>query len=125
MIAYSMLGTNNLPRARAFYDPIVAALGGAVVDAYTSADRVWYGRERTGLLVITKPHDGETAVAANGSMLALSVTSHAKVREVHALALAQGAASEGDPGYRTAPFYGAYFRDLDGHKLCVFSLTEG
>jgi len=35
--------------------------------------------------------------------------------------IAAGAADEGAPGSRTDTFYGAYFRDLDGNKLCVFN----
>jgi len=42
----------------------------------------------------------------------------------HALALAHGASCEGSPGLRPQyhpNYYGAYFRDLDGNKLCVCS----
>ena len=41
---------------------------------------------------------------------------------VGALALAQGGSCEGAPGVRAhyhAHYYGAYFRDPDGNKLCV------
>ena len=124
MIGYAMLGTNDVRRAKAFYDPIVAALGGAIVEAYTTPDRVWYAKKGEALLVVTKPHDGKPATASNGSMLALPAGSHAKVSEVHALALRAGASNEGDPGFRTPPFFGAHFRDPDGHKLCVFALKE-
>jgi hypothetical protein len=31
-----------------------------------------------------------------------------------------GSKDEGGPGARTDNFYGAYFRDPDGNKLCVF-----
>ena len=34
MIAYTMLGTNDLARARQFYDPLMAALGARIVGAY-------------------------------------------------------------------------------------------
>lgn len=39
-----------------------------------------------------------------------------------ALALAHGGSTEGAPGLRPdyhADYYGAYFRDPDGNKLCV------
>ena len=39
-----------------------------------------------------------------------------------ALALANGATDEGAPGERMPGFYGAYFRDLDGNKVCVFKM---
>ena len=46
----------------------------------------------------------------------------ATVDAVHAAALAAGGTDEGGPGLRPhyhADYYGAYVRDLDGHKLCV------
>ncbi|MDR6673780.1 putative lactoylglutathione lyase [Xanthomonas translucens] len=58
----------------------------------------------------------------NGQMLALQAASRAQVDRCHALALAHGARCEGAPGLRAhyhPDYYGAYFRDLDGNKLCV------
>ena len=37
-------------------------------------------------------------------------------------ALAAGATCDGPPGQRMPTFYGAYFRDLDGNKICIFKL---
>jgi predicted lactoylglutathione lyase len=42
------------------------------------------------------------------------------VKKVHAKALSLGGKDEGGPGPRGENFYGAYFRDLDGNKFCVF-----
>ena len=45
-----------------------------------------------------------------------------QVDAAHALALSLGAVCEGRPGLRPeyhAHYYGAYFRDPDGNKLCV------
>ena len=55
-------------------------------------------------------------------MLALQAANWALVDRCHALALAQGARCEGAPVLRAQyhpDYYGAYFRDLDGNKLCV------
>ena len=44
------------------------------------------------------------------------------MQDVHALALAHGGTCDGPPGLRPeyhAHYYGAYFRDPDGNKLCV------
>jgi hypothetical protein len=42
------------------------------------------------------------------------------IKQVYDLALANGGTDEGLPGERGPTFYGAYFRDLDGNKICVF-----
>ena len=55
-------------------------------------------------------------------MVALSASSRAQVDAVHQLALAHGGQCDGPPGLRAhyhADYYGAYFRDPDGNKLCV------
>lgn len=60
--------------------------------------------------------------AGDGTMVALAAPSREMVDEIHALALKTGAADEGAPGVRIPNFYGAYFRDLDGDKLCIFKM---
>ncbi len=40
--------------------------------------------------------------------------------QAHLLALTLGGQNEGDVGPRGEGFYGCYFRDLDGNKLCVY-----
>lgn len=125
MIGYTMFGSADVARARGFYDPLMALFGARVVEAYTSEDRVWYATAPGApMLVITKPHDGGNASFGNGTMVALPAASRAAVAEIHAKALALGGADEGAPGVRTGAFYGAYFRDLDGNKLCAFTLAE-
>jgi catechol 2,3-dioxygenase-like lactoylglutathione lyase family enzyme len=126
MIGYTMLGTNDLSRARAFYDPLAAAFGAKVVDAYTNEKRVWYASGAGApLLAVTLPHDGKPANAGNGTMVALAAANRAVVDRVHATALSQGGMDEGAPGVRGDDpngFYGAYFRDPDGNKFCVYKI---
>jgi catechol 2,3-dioxygenase-like lactoylglutathione lyase family enzyme len=124
MITYTMLGANDPKRAKAFYDPLMAELGANVIDAYTSETRTWYGKGGAGFLVVGAPGDGKAATAGNGTMVAIGADSRAQVDAVHAKAIAAGGANEGDPGLRTAPFYGAYFRDPDGNKICVFHMRH-
>jgi len=45
-----------------------------------------------------------------------------EVDAFYALALALGGIDEGAPGERAPKFYMSYFQDLDGNKLCAFSL---
>ena len=78
---------------------------------------------RSGLGVI-KPHDGKPATVGNGGMVALGVDSTTNVDQIHKKALELGGKDEGAPRPRGGNFYGAYFRDLDGNKLCVFTVVK-
>jgi catechol 2,3-dioxygenase-like lactoylglutathione lyase family enzyme len=55
-------------------------------------------------------------------MVAFVARDRASVRKAHAIALRNGGSDEGAPGLRPEyheNYYGAYFRDPDGNKLCV------
>ncbi|WP_233244506.1 VOC family protein, partial [Acidovorax sp. HMWF029] len=72
--------------------------------------------------LIGRPFDGQPAAPGNGVMNALLAADRATVDAVHALALQHGGRCEGLPGLRPeyhANYYGAYFRDPEGNKLCV------
>jgi len=74
------------------------------------------------LFLIGRPYNGEASAPGNGPMLALLAPDRPSVDRAHATALALGATCEGPPGLRPRyhpDYYGAYFRDLDGNKLCV------
>ena len=119
MIGYTTIGANDLDLARAFYDAVLAPLGGRRTLTYPRSQ--YYGSPvRGAMLGVTLPFDGEDASVGNGVMVAFSAGSAAVVDQVHAAALAAGGTCEGPPGQRMDNFYGAYFRDLDGNKLCVF-----
>ncbi len=121
MIGYVTLGTNDLPRAAAFYDTLLAEIG---------AKRLWdFGRgiawgvaQDKPSLGIMKPFDGNAATVGNGVMVALVVDTREKVDRVHRKALELGSKDEGPVGPRGEGFYAGYFRDLDGNKLNVFCL---
>jgi hypothetical protein len=89
MIGYATLGTNDLPRAAAFYDALLAELG---------AKRLWDYNRGIGWgvapdkpsLGIMKPYDGNAATVGNGVMIALIVDSREKVDRVHRKALELG-----------------------------------
>ena len=119
MIGYTTIGTRDLERARQFYDAALVPLGGRRALNYQRS--AYYGNPSRGaMLGITLPFDGEAASVGNGVMVALNATTRAEVDATHAAALAAGGTCEGPPGQRMDNFYGAYFRDLDGNKLCVF-----
>jgi catechol 2,3-dioxygenase-like lactoylglutathione lyase family enzyme len=120
MIGYATIGTNDLDRARAFYDAVAATLGGRRIP---SPERMqMYGGSNGTAIAVCQPYDGGPAGVGNGSMFALAAQSHEAVDAAHAAALAAGGTCEGPPGDRGGGFYGAYFRDLDGNKLCAYKM---
>jgi catechol 2,3-dioxygenase-like lactoylglutathione lyase family enzyme len=120
MIGYVTIGTNDFEKAKAFYDAALAGLG---AKRRGSGDRMQAYRGASGpMLMVCKPYDGQTATGGNGTMVALTAESREVVDQVHKDALAAGATDEGAPGDRGGNFYGAYFRDPDGNKLCVFKI---
>lgn len=120
MIGYTTIGTNDLAKALGFYDTFLAELGGKRV--MELAHGQLYGFAQGPLFGVTKPYDGLVQNRGNGNMIALRCPSTEKVDALHAKALSLGAADEGAPGDRGGSFYAAYFRDLDGNKLCVFTM---
>jgi hypothetical protein len=77
-------------------------------------------------IAVCKPYDGNSATAGNGNMTSIVCDSRARVDALHAKAMELGGSDEGAPGVRgdegAQAFYGAYFRDLDGNKLCAFRI---
>lgn len=119
MLLYITLGTNDLERARRFYEAVMPTLGLTL----EGADETEFGFGRTGDLRtrfwVTKPFDGNPATIGNGSMVALEAESRAAVDAFYHAALAHGGTDEGAPGLRPyhAHFYACYIRDPDGNKL--------
>jgi predicted lactoylglutathione lyase len=120
MIGYVTLGSNDVPRAGTFYDGVLGELNAKrQIDA--EGFIAWSQSAGTPMLSVIKPFDESPARVGNGVMVALTVTTRDEVASVHAKALSLGAADEGAPGLRGESFYGAYFRDLDGNKLVVYT----
>lgn len=120
MIGYVTVGTNDFERAKTFYDGVLGELGGK--RTMTMERMQGYGAGNGPMLAVCKPYDGSAATHGNGTMIALAAPSREMVGKVHARALESGATDEGAPGLRGDTFYGAYFRDLDGNKICVFTM---
>lgn len=124
MIGYVCVGTNDMPRAAAFYDALLAELGGRrFMEMKTFI--AWGNKPDQPMMSIIKPHDGGPATVGNGVMVALAADSPETVDRVHKKALELKAQDEGAAGPRGDDgFYAGYFRDLDGNKLTVFCLTK-
>lgn len=122
MYSHTTVGANDLDRARAFYDAVLAPLDIRV--RYASSDMVGYGAGGRPLFLIVRPFDTGDPSPGNGAMVAFLASRRSQVDACHAAALAQGGRDEGAPGLRPHyhdNYYGAYFRDLDGNKICVCS----
>jgi catechol 2,3-dioxygenase-like lactoylglutathione lyase family enzyme len=122
MIGYITIGTSDLDKALAFYDDLLSGLGGKRV--METGNGYLYGFAKGALLGVTRPYDGQTQQCGNGNMVALSAGTRDQVNALHARALALGGKDEGAPGVRVGSFYGAYFRDLDGNKVCFYCMGE-
>ncbi|MBI5256247.1 MAG: VOC family protein [Burkholderiales bacterium] len=122
MIGYVTLGTNDLPRATAFYDALLAPLGiKRIMDFGTGY--AWGSAMDKPALGIMQPFNKQPATAGNGTMVAIALDTKAKVDEAYQRALALGGTDEGPAGPRGEGFYAGYFRDLDGNKLNFFCMT--
>jgi catechol 2,3-dioxygenase-like lactoylglutathione lyase family enzyme len=124
MLSHVFVGVADFDRALGFYSPIMKALNLRM--KFADANKPWAGwmAENTTrpLFLIGAPFNGETASAGNGHMIALLAHDRDAVDQCHALALTHGGQCAGPPGLRPqyhAHYYGAYFRDPDGNKLCV------
>ncbi|RZJ11018.1 MAG: VOC family protein [Rubrivivax sp.] len=124
MFSHITVGITDFDRALAFYKPLLDALG--VQLRFQDAERPWAGWQSSPdprpLFLITRPYDRQPHQPGNGQMVAFLAKSRAQVDEAHAAALAHGGRCEGKPGLRPqyhANYYGAYFRDPEGNKLCV------
>jgi lactoylglutathione lyase len=124
VFSHIFLGVKDFERAFAFYEPVMEAIGAPL--RFVEADRPWAGwQSEPGprpLFLIGTPYDRLAHEAGNGQMVAFLAHDCATVDRVYEVAMASGATSEGAPGPRPeyhSNYYGAYFRDLEGNKLCI------
>jgi catechol 2,3-dioxygenase-like lactoylglutathione lyase family enzyme len=123
MIHHVSLGSNDIKRARAFYDPLMSLIGLRLLKH--SETSLHYGASDIVFSLVT-PVDGLSATVGNGVHIAFQAPDRETVRRFHTTALANGGADEGAPGIRdnyNANYYGAFVRDLDGNKIEAVTYT--
>lgn len=123
MLGYTTIGVNDMARAEAFYNELLAGIGGKQL---FGQDRIkFYGTGMdSAMLAICIPYDEQAQNQGNGNMVAIPGGDRAGVDALYAKALELGASDEGEPGERVpGVFYGAYVRDLDGNKLCFYEMS--
>lgn len=124
MFSHIFVSVSDFERALHFYGAVMGSLGLEL--RFCERDRPWAGWHSAGsprpLFVICQPYDGQSHDPGNGQMVAFAAATRAVVRAAHQTALENGGTCEGPPGLRPRyhdNYYGAYFRDPDGNKLCV------
>jgi catechol 2,3-dioxygenase-like lactoylglutathione lyase family enzyme len=130
MLLYVTLGTNDVARARVFYDATLEPLGMKL--SFENDQEVGYGdvpvpsTGRARHLFITKPYLKAPASWGNGTMIAFAAATRASVDAFYNAALANGGTDEGAPGLRPhhGHFYACYVRDPDGNKLSAVCERE-
>jgi catechol 2,3-dioxygenase-like lactoylglutathione lyase family enzyme len=124
-LSHVSIGTNDFPRAKAFYDAVLATL--RIDCLMDTEDGSGYGR-RLPEFWVGFAYDGADASPGNGVHVCFNAHSAEEVQAFHATALALGAQDEGKPGLRREyadNYYAAFVRDLDGNKIeAVFFLQE-
>lgn len=123
MLSHVFIGVGDFDRAFHFYRAVLDELG--LTLKFRDDERPWAGWVKGGaprpIFLIGRPFDGE-ATPGNGQMVALLALDRPAVERAWQAALNHGGTDEGAPGLRPeyhAHYYGAYFRDPDGNKLCA------
>jgi catechol 2,3-dioxygenase-like lactoylglutathione lyase family enzyme len=125
MFSHVMVGANDLSKMVVFYDAVLGALGLVRDDRRSLAHPagvIWqHPDHRWPQFALRKPFNNEPANSGNGVQISFAAQSEEIVRTVWQIAVSQGGADEGSPGFRpqySEDFYAAYCRDLEGNKLC-------
>jgi predicted lactoylglutathione lyase len=124
MIGYVTLGTNDLDKAAKYYDELLADIGASRMMG-NERFIAWGTSPATPMLCMIVPFDDKPATVGNGVMVSLFMDSTDKVDALYKKAMELGSPDEGAPGERgDGSFYGGYFRDPDGNKLCAFHMSQ-
>ena len=122
MFSFITIGTNNLKNSKIFYNELLQSIN---IKNVIETDRyIGYAKNSSLNKVefyLMLPHNKKTATFGNGTMITFEIISKKDVDMFYNLALKLGATDEGLPGPRHEEHYYAYFRDLDGNKICAFS----
>ena len=118
------VGTNNLEKARQFYDAVLAPLGLKRLKDFGDGGSCWGATSEE--FMVLKPANGQPATSANGGTISFEAPSRAAVAAFHKAALDQGGKDEGAVGPRGfwPHAYAGYVRDLDGNKLAAYCRNE-
>jgi catechol 2,3-dioxygenase-like lactoylglutathione lyase family enzyme len=121
MFSHMMVGSDDLDKAKTFYDALFTAVGGRA-GSMDPKGRLVYVHNGTAFLV-TNPIDGQPTTAGNGMTIGFAMDTPEQADARHAAGPAAGGKEIEDPpawrGEAPARMYLVYLRDPDGNKLCA------
>ena len=113
---------NNYRKSnKVFYDNLLGSIN--IIKAEEDDSYIGYAKKDSINKIefyLMKPHNKKKATIGNGTMITFTAKTKESVINTYNLALKLGAKDEGSPGPRHEEHYYAYFRDLDGNKICIF-----
>jgi catechol 2,3-dioxygenase-like lactoylglutathione lyase family enzyme len=126
MFSHIMVGTNDIDKAKEFYNKLLGTLGfsGEPVEhvADSGHKRLFY-MHGGGTFCVSQPINDEPATFANGGTIGFQCVSAEQVKAFHDAGVeAGGSTAEEPPGLRESsmgPMHLSYVRDPDGNKLCA------
>jgi lactoylglutathione lyase len=129
LFSHIFVSVKDFDRALNFYSAVMLVLGNE--QRFCERERPWAGWHSPGrsrpYFVICKPYDGQAHHPGNGQMVAFLAKDRQTVVAAYEAAMRHGGTSEGGPGLRPEyheKYYGAYFRDTEGNKVCVATHGE-
>jgi len=124
LLSHVHVGVSDFYRGFVFYSGLMNELG--FILKFCKPEKSWAGWMEEGvarpLFLVGCPFYGCNASPGKGQMVALLAQDRRTVDEAYRWAIENGAADDGVPGLRPhyhPDYYGAYFRDADGNKICI------
>jgi catechol 2,3-dioxygenase-like lactoylglutathione lyase family enzyme len=124
VFSHIFTAVSDFERALSFYEAVLAEL--SIKQRFVDRSRPWAGWQSSPqprpLFLIGSTYDKNAHLPGNGQMVAFLAKNREQVKAAYRTALEHGGTDEGPPGLRPeyhANYYGAYFRDPEGNKVCV------
>jgi catechol 2,3-dioxygenase-like lactoylglutathione lyase family enzyme len=125
MLDHISIAVRDLKQAEAFYTALLAPLGMSKMRDWPDA-AIGFGKKHPDFWINARPN--MTPVASDsGVHICLRALSQEAVHAFHAAALANGGASDGEPGFRkeySSRYYAAFIRDPDGNRIEAVTFVE-
>ena len=127
MFSHVTVGSNDVAKAKVFYESVTKPLGLACIADYPGNAAAFGKPDNRPQLWVVKPLDKKLATVGNGVTIGLDAPNRPSVDAAYKAGMQTGGKDEGAPGLRThyhPNYYGAYLRDPDGNKVCIVCHEE-